>query len=217
MRTALIVWAALAGLSLGCGADPVPGPDFGDYRLSTLDEPCEGIAGLTGQSVLDQATDQVTATLGYVTRTGSTVSPTALTIDLTWPVSPVAVCYPRYTSGAFVVEPRVAIEGLSMGFTTADGKFDEALPAKAWRMSASGVATLFLVAGATSRFALDGSWTPFADYDNGGTTLTFVNRLAGALSSSQGGNVGLSGTTLAEAGAGAFRGGNAMALWPVAP
>jgi len=73
------------------------------------------------------------------------------------------------------------------------------------------------VVGVESRLALRGSWRPFADYDNGGSTLAFVNRLAGASSSQAGGNAGLSATAPWEAGAGLFRSGNAMAIWPAPP
>jgi len=218
MRTAFIVWVGLAtGISLGCGGGSAAPESFGQHELGSLDEACEGVLGLTGQAVLDQRSDQITSTLAYVTASGDRVSPTALTIDLAWPAAPVAVCYPSHTSGALVTEPRVAIEGLSMRFATVDGKFDEELPAKAWLTSMSGTPTLSIVIGVTSRGALRGSWSPFGDYDNGGSTLTFVNRLAGASSAQAGGNVGLGYTSIAEAGAGIFRGANAVAVWPQPP
>lgn len=203
--------------ALGCGGGAAPEPDFGQRPLASLDEPCQAIPGLTGQAVLAQRTDQVTATLAYVTAAAGKVSPTALTIDLTWPGAPIAVCYPAYTSTGVAVGPRVAIEGLSMRFSTADGKFDEVLPAKAWLMTSSGVPGATLAVGVGSRQSLHGSWRPFVDYDNGGSTLAFVSRLAGASSSQAGGNVGLSATAPSEAGAGIFRSGNAMAIWPAPP
>jgi hypothetical protein len=111
----------------------------------------------------------------------------------------------------------VAIEGLTMRFVTADGKFDETLPAKAWRMTYLGAAGNSIVIAASPREALGGSWVPFPDYDNGGGTLTFVNVLAGTGSGAlgAGGNVGMSGTPLAEVGAGIVGSGNAMATWPM--
>jgi hypothetical protein len=208
---------ALLALLVGCGGGAASGPDFGQRSLASLDEPCQQVPGLTGQAVLDQRTDQVAATLAYVTAAAGMVTPTALTIDLTWPGAPVAVCYPGYTATGVAVGPRVAIEGLSMRFSTADGKFDEVLPARAWLMTSSGVPGATLVVGVESRQTLHGSWRPFSDYDNGGSTLAFVSRLAGASSSQAGGNVGMSATSLAEAGAGIFRSGNAMAIWPAPP
>lgn len=218
MGTSRVVWVALAAaVSLGCSSSTDSDPDFGRQTLATLDEACEGIDGLNGQAVLDEQTDLVASTLAYVTATGGTVSPTAVTIVLVWPATPVAVCYPAYTSGPVVASPRVAIEGLSMRFTTADGEFDEELPAKAWITSVAGLPGPASAVAVTSRGALSGTWTPFADYDNGGTTVAFVSRLAGASSSLAGGNVGLSSTTIAEANAGIFRSGNAVAIWPASP
>jgi len=217
MRTAFWVWVGVAAaLSLSCGGGS-GGPDFGGHALASLDEACEGIPGLTGQAVLDEAFGHVGATLAYVTAGAQLVTPTALTIDLTWPSTPVAVCYPEYASDVALAGPRVGIEGLSMQFSTADGKFDEVLPARAWLTTQSGIPSVAMVVGASSRNALAGSWAPFSDYDNGGRTLTFVHRLLGALSGQANGNVGLSSTSLAEAGAGIFRSGNAMAVWPAPP
>lgn len=206
---------------MGCGSDSSDAEggstDYGQKPLSSLDEACEGISGLTGQAILDQKTDSIAATLGYVMASGKTTSPTSLTWDLTWPAQPVAVCYPEHSSGAFVSEPRVAVEGLSMHFATADGKFDESISAKAWLTSQGGMAAITTVVGFASRGGLHGSWQPFPDYDNGGGMLWFVNRLYGASSSQAGGNVGLGAVTAADLGAGVFKGGNAVALWPVPP
>jgi hypothetical protein len=215
----------IGGLALlflsGCGSNSDDGgasqEDFGGKPLSTLDEACEGVTGLTGQVILDQKTDAIAATLGYVTASGQPTSPSALTLDLTWPASPVATCYPKYQKTGLQAEARVAIEGISMHFTTADGQFDETLQAKAWIQSQGGVAGLTTVVAATSRSALHGTWKPFSDYDNGGGTLWFVNRLYGANSSQAGGNVGLGSTSLGAIGAGLFGGGNAVALWPTPP
>jgi hypothetical protein len=213
MRTTRMVWVGLvAAISLSCGSgsDPVPEPDFGQHALASLDEACEGIPGLTGQAVLDQRVDFVSQYLYYVTASGDTVSPTALRIELTWPAAPVAVCYPAYADEGVSTGPRVAIAGVAMRFTTTDGKFAEELAAKAWIFSSSGAASVTAVMAARSRDALTGTWVPFANYDNGGATLTFVKPISGVYSTR--GNVGLSNTSLAEAGAGIVRSGNAVAV-----
>lgn len=211
-------------LALGCvacGGDDAAsggaGPSFGQRDLASLTESCEGVAAMTGQALLDQKSTQITATLAYVTAAGGKVSPTDLSIDLTWPAVPVATCYPTYEHGGVVTGPRLGVAGVDMRFATADGKFDETLSATAWLPSVNGAAGLPVVVGVTHRSSLKGSWQPFPDYGAAGTTLTFVNRLSGAQSSQTGGNVGMSTGTVAELEAGVFASGFAMAIWPAPP
>lgn len=211
-------------LALGCvgcgGEDATPGgagPSFGQRDLASLTEGCEGIAAMTGQAVLDQKTDQIAATLGYVTASGGKVSPTDLTIDLTWPPAPVATCYPPYEHGGVVTGPRLGVAGVGMRFVTSDGKFDETLASIAWLPSVNGAVGAPVVVGVTARSSLKGSWQPFPDYGAAGTTLAFVNRLSGAQSSQVGGNIGMSTGTIAELEAGVFASGFAMAIWPASP
>jgi hypothetical protein len=221
--------ACLVGLFavclVGCGSDADGGggatgtggssnATYGGTQLGSLSDTCEGITGLTGQAILDQKTDHVATTLGYVGMSGSQVSSTDLTLDITWPAQPVATCYPAFTDPVTtaLTEPRVGIHGLGMTFTTGDGKFDETMEANAWLSSGGGVVGLAVAAGSKNRGNLTGSWAPFPDYDNGGGTLTFVNRLAGTGASS--GNIGLSNATTGALEAGVFAPGNAMALWP---
>ncbi|GMV13654.1 MAG: hypothetical protein AMXMBFR56_18780 [Polyangiaceae bacterium] len=210
----------LLALVVGCGGGDDGGggaaSSYGGHDLGSLSESCEGIAGLTGDALLAQKTDQVAATLGYVTASGDKVSPSALTLDLTWPAAPVATCFPAHNEAAVTAEPRVGIRGVGMRFVTADGKFDETLDATAWLTSTSGAPSFPLVVGVTTRSALKGSWEPFPDYGAAGSTLAFVNRLTGATSAQSGGNINMTAATLDELRAGVFRSGFAMALWPVA-
>ncbi|MBI3204978.1 MAG: hypothetical protein HYZ29_25805 [Myxococcales bacterium] len=217
MRWVLLV-LGLAGCSGGGGGDGGGStPSFGGKKLASLTEPCQGITGLTGQAVLDQKTEKVEATLGYVTASGSKVSPTALTLDLIWPGSAAATCYPPYEEGAAVAGPRVGIAGLEMRFVTADGKFDETLEATAWLTTVSGAPGPAMVVGVTTRSALNGTWEPFPDYGQAGSTLSFANRLTGATSAQASGNVSMTAAPPAEIAAGVFRSGFAMAIWPTAP
>lgn len=217
MKPECLVAMALLSSACGGGDDGDGGstPSFGGHDLASLSETCEGVAGLSGQAVLDQKVEQGSSTLGYVTASGDKVSPTELTLALTWPTAPVATCYPAYGEGVVVAEPRVGIAGVQMLLSTADGKFDETLDATAWLPSQSGAPGLPVVVGVTTLDALEGSWEPFPDYGQGGGTLSFVNRLSGA--GPLQGNVTLSAASAAEIRAGVFRSGFAMAIWPSAP
>lgn len=212
-RAALWVCAACA---VACGSSDEDGSggggtDFGQKDLASLDEACEGVSGLTGQAILDQRSDGFSTTLAYVTASGDRVDPSGLDVVVTWPAAPVATCYPQHETS----EPRVAIEGLSVTFVTADGKFDEALPAKAWLPMFNGAPQFPQVIAATKRAALAGTWQPFPEYAvTGDTTMAFVTRLAGATTASAGGNISASTVPLEELGAGIFSGGFAMAIWP---
>jgi hypothetical protein len=212
-KAGMVVWAACA---VGCGSSDEDGgggggTDYGQKELASLDEACEGVVGLTGRAILDQRADGYSTTLAYVTASGDRVDPTGLDVVVTWPATPVATCYPQYeTSG-----PRVAIEGLSLTFKTADGKFDEALGAKAWLPVINGAPQFPQVIAATKRAQLAGSWQPFPEYAvTGDTTMGFVSRLAGAATANAGGNVSASTVPLEELGAGIFSGGFAIATWP---
>jgi len=214
----LLVLLGVVGCS-GGGDDAGGGstPSFGGKKLASLADTCEGIAGLTGQAVLDQKAENVQAKLGYVTAQGTKVSPTDLTLDLTWPASPVATCYPAHEEVGAATGPRVGIAGLEMRFVTADGKFDETLDATGWLTTQSGALGTAGVVGVTTRSALHGSWEPFPDYGQAGSTLSFVNRLTGATSAQAGGNINMTAGTPDEIRAGIFRSGFAMAVWPTAP
>lgn len=216
----------LAMALIGCGSDddgsggPAgtggAGNVYGGTKLASLTEDCEGISGLSGQAILDQKVEQVITTLGYIGMNGTQVGSTDLTLDITWPAQAVATCYPAYTDPVTtaLTAPRVGIDGLGMHFVTSDGKFDETVGADAWLSSNSGTVGLATAVGRQSRSALSGSWTPFPDYDNGGTMLTFVNRLTAAGQAN--GNIGLSNANPAMLDGGVFPPGNAMALWPAA-
>ena len=210
MRTLCVVALGL----LGCGSsgdDEAPTPSFGERELASLDEACEGVPGLTGQAILDKRTDAFTATLSYVTASGDRVDPTELSVELTWPVTPVAVCYPQHQTTA----PRVAIDGVGMRFVTADGKFDETLSGKALLPVLNGTPQFAQVIAATKRKSLAGSWQPFPEYAvTADTTMGFASRLEGAATASAGGTVSASTTSVAELEAGIFMGGFAMAIWP---
>ncbi len=96
------------------------------------------IAGLTGQAILDQRADSIQTTLGYVTADAQRIDATALSMTLQWPATPTATCYPPYAEkGVPLADARVAIDGVQLHFSTADGKFNETLQAKAWLAGAN--------------------------------------------------------------------------------
>ena len=214
LRSILLITGAAA--ALGCGSSNDTGgstPDYGQRNLGSLDENCESVTGLTGRMILDQQTDQIMSTLGYVTASGAAVSPTELQVTLTWPADPVAICYPAHEGSG----PRLAIEGVVMTFHTADGKFDESLSAKGWLPVLNGTVQSPQVVAVTTRGKLQGSWEPFPEYSiQSGTTMGFISRLAGANTASLGGNVMATASPAAELDAGIFQGGFAMAIWPTA-
>lgn len=150
----------LVGCSGGSGTtdtDLPPATDFGDVAVP-LDAPCEGIAGLTGQAILDLQTTGSTTTLAYVTADAQVVDPTALTVAITWPSAPEARCYPAWDEAPLYQAPeRVGIHGLTLGITTADGHFAESLDATAWLIASQG-APQALVAGVTTYAGLHGDW-----------------------------------------------------------
>lgn len=214
-------WLFVLGVgSVGCGGgdDGAAGgaPDFGQRDLSALDVACEGVPGLTGQAILDQRADAFSSTLAYVTAAGDRVDPTALEVEISWPASPVATCYPAYEAdGQSLAAPRVAIEGLGLKLRTADGKFDETLAAKAWLPVISGSIQFPQLLAVTRRGELRGSWQPFPEYAvTGETTLGFFSRLAGAGTANAGGNVAATSTPAAELDAFVSVGGLAVAVWP---
>jgi hypothetical protein len=212
----------LAPLVCACSSSSNPSgtpsgnSDFGQHDLGSLDEACEGVSGLTGQAILDQQTDGFSATLSYVTATGGKVNPTPLTVAIEWPASPVATCYPTYSSkGQPPAEPRVAIEGLTLKFKTDDGQFDETLAAKAWYPVINGAPQFPQLMAVTTRGKLHGSWQPFPEYAvTSSTTMGFACRLTGATSAQSGGNVQATGESVAELDAGIARGGFALATYP---
>jgi len=177
-----------------------------------LDEACEGVPGLTGRAILDQRADHIVTTLGYITAQAMRVDLTALTIDLTWPASPMAVCYePYFENGVMIAAARVAIEGLSMRFVTADGKFNETLPAKAWLPFVNGALQFPQLLAVTLRANLQGTWQPFPEYT--GNTINFFSRLSSANPNTVNGNVGLGGEIPAQLDAAIFRSRAAVATW----
>lgn len=105
-------WVALFAFAVGCGGEDggenggTPS-SFGGHDLASLDESCEGVAGVTGQALLAQKFEQLSAKLGYVTASGDKVSPTDVSITLVGPASPVATCYPAYSDSTVTAEPRL--------------------------------------------------------------------------------------------------------------
>lgn len=212
MRKSLAV-AALVSAGCSGGGGGGGSPDFGQYALASLTEPCEGVAGLTGQAVLEAANAPYVTELGYITMTGSRVDLTALTIDLAWPASPVATCYPEYTESVNPVAPRVAIEGVTMTFVTADGKFDESLSAKGWLYQLNGFIQQPIALAVTTRGALDGSWEPFEDYTPVSSNMSFYTALTGSSATFTSGNVGGGHEDRDEFNAAIFGSQFAMATW----
>lgn len=107
---------------------------FGGYTLTSLDEPCEGVSGLTGNAVLAQKLENSSGTFEFlaIDAQGNAMpnGTSALTIGVAWPAVPVATCFPAFTNAdTTVTPPRVGIFGLKLSFSTADGKFAENLDA----------------------------------------------------------------------------------------
>lgn len=216
-------WVVGVAVALaGCGSSPSSGggsggggKSYGETPLDTLDAPCGDVAGLTGQAILDQRADSIQTTLAYVTSDAQLVDPTALSMTLGWPATPVATCYPPYPEqGVPLADSRVAIDGLQLHFSTADGKFNETLPAKAWLASVNGSVQTPQLVAVTSRGALKGSWTPMPSYDSGGQTVFFSTHLAGANSNLANGLVGLGNQPASELEAYVVRSSSAIAVWP---
>ena len=216
---AFVATAVLAGCgSPGNGAQPDAGVDpsraerqVGQHELPSLDAICDGRAGITGRAVLDLKVEHLEGTLSYVTATGSAVDPTPVTIDLTWPEAPVAICYPKFQpdGGGVSAEARVAIAGLTISFKTADGKFAESIPAKAWMTVINGP----LVTAVTSRPQLKGTWKPFTEYENAGNTVLISTFLTLTGPGKAGGNVGLSQEDPADLNAFILKGRFAVATY----
>ena len=209
--------AALLTLPLlvACGSSDEEGADgngFGGHDLSSLTDPCEGIAGLTGQAILDQRVDTLDSTLAYITASGAPVDPTAVSLTISWPDAPVATCYPPFESQSHqVADRRVAVAGLTLGFSTADGKFGETLPAKAWLMVTNGAVGPAQIVAVTTRPELKGSWQPFPEFG------AFSTMMFAMVPSSQSGVVAASPQSVEELLAGVIRGSLAVATFPQAP
>ncbi len=208
----LLPLCALVLASCGGGG----GSDFGQTTIS-LDENCRAVNGLNGQAILAQKADSASTMLAYVTAQGMRVDPTALTMTITWPAAPTATCYPAFEDkGVVVAGPRVAITGLSLKFMTADGKFNETLPATALLPTVNGALQFPQLIAVTSHGSLKGSWDPIPELRSGGT-LIFFTRLAGAGTSSAGGNVGYGDEDPDQLRAGIFKSRFAVALFPHTP
>lgn len=201
--------AGCAGGGGGGGA-----PDFGQYELASLDDDCEGVAGLSGSVAWNAANEHYDAELGYITAAGGRVDLTDLDIDLTLPASPVAICYPELANDlGGVTGPRVAIDGVGMAFVTADGGFDENLDAKLWTTTNAGFPQPPIVLAVTTRGALDGDWEPFPDYTPASSNMSFATALTGSSSTFTSGNVGGGHPDRDEYDAAIFSGQFAMATW----
>jgi hypothetical protein len=210
----VVVLAGVAACGGGATPEvPVLERDFGQRVLPALDTECEGVAGLTGQSILAARSEHGEAQLSYVTAAGGFVDPTGLTLELTWPAEPVATCYPPYAVNGNVIAPaRVAIQGLTLRLHTADGRFDETLPARAWRInSPSSQAPLLLAV--TTRNNLHGTWRPFPEYEGVGSTVSFSTPIQGTNLGKPEGSVGLGGQDPAELNAAVLRGSYAVGIW----
>ena len=202
------------GILAGCGsnADSSEPGKLAGHDLPSLAAECEQIGGLTGQAILDERVDTFTSTLAYITASGQPVDPTDVNLTITWPDAPVATCYPPFESQSHQVsDQRMAIEGLTLGFSTADGKFAETLAAKAWLMVTSGAVGPAQIVAVTMRPELSGSWQPFPEY------ATFSTLFFAFVPSGKSGVVAASAQPADELEAGVIRGGLAVATFPQAP
>ncbi len=195
--------------------DDTPVTDFGGVVVPLADD-CAGIAGLSGQALLDHRSDGYTTTLSYVTADAQYVDPTALTVAVTWPASPEATCYPAWDEAPlYTATERVGIHGLTLNVTTADGHFTESLDATAWFISYNGTPGSAYVAGVTRFEGLHGDWVPFPEYGDGtGTTMDFVVVLPAPPAETIQGSVDMGGIPLDRMEAGVFGSRFAVATWP---
>ncbi|MFO0618074.1 MAG: hypothetical protein U0414_36115 [Polyangiaceae bacterium] len=117
---------------------------YGGHVLATEDEVCEGIAGLTAGHLLMDPLESGTNTIQYISVDGMGMAQingsSSLTVSVTWPANPVAICYPLYESQTTGVKqwPRIGISGLKVHFTTQDGKFNETVDGVAALQSTDG-------------------------------------------------------------------------------
>jgi hypothetical protein len=214
MRRGATVLSLGGVLALGCsGGGTLGGSDGPDIRkhIVGLADPCGGFPELTGIVILDRRVDRVTGTLGFFDAQATRVDATALTIDLTWPAPPVAFCYDAVEADGVYVGPRVAIEGLTMRFVTADGTFDETLAAKAWLPTVSNDILYPLILAVTVRANLQGTWQPLPGYE--GSTVNFLIPLGYEISDSYPGTVGLGRQMPAELDAAIFGERAMVASW----
>jgi hypothetical protein len=212
----LFLVSSTAACSGGGGGGGGNEGDFGQYELASLDEDCEGIAGLRGRVALQAANAPYDAELGYITANAQRIDLTPLTIDLTIPATPTVLCYPEHTTeNGVVATPRVAVTGVEMIFATDDGKFDESLDAKLWSTTANGFIQPPMALAVTTRGQLNGSWEPFEDYEPIEKNMSFMTGLTGSSSTFTAGLVGCGHDDRKEYNAAIFDvpGQFAMATW----
>lgn len=222
MKRFLLVPTCLLAVA-GCGGDglsntneiPLPTPkDFGQYELGDTQALCENLPGLAADAILAEKVEHIETTLDYITAEGQRVDPTGLTIDLAWPDSPTIVCYPPYAEpGLNPAEERVAIDGLTMKFTTADGKFAETIDAKAWRIRSNGTLGKPIVIGVSRVSALEGSFMPPPEIIPD-PNLMFSSQLDAAAPNGASGAIGMTNQKPEDMNAAVLIGSIAAALWP---
>lgn len=208
---------ACGGSSSGSIPDVGQIADVGQYRLSSLDELCEGVPGLNGSAIFAAQAAGAESTLAYFDLGGMLINPTALSVTFTWPDSPSATCFPEFAGEGLVAPsgPRVGIDGLRFTFVTADGKFNEDLPAKAWVFSSGGIPSGVWAFAGTGLGSLRGTFEPDPIFNPELSTVTFSVALD-AIPELRG-FVILSPTELSMLRAGLFASGSAMAVWPQVP
>jgi len=145
------------------------GTNYNETTLVTLDTECQGVKGLTGNAALAFGVTDATATLNYYTATvltdagGFTIAgSSSLTVQVTRPASPVALCFPPIPNDPELgsVGPRVGIRGLTLKYQTADGKFAETLDAVIMLGSSNGQVGFPFIKAAVLKSNLKGSYDP---------------------------------------------------------
>lgn len=208
---------------VGCGSDggptssgdPLPTPkDYGQSLLGTTQDLCEGVMGLSGDTIWAQKIEHIETMLDYITAKGERVNPTTVTIDLTWPASVEVVCYPPYSEpGLNPAAARVAIAGLTMKLVTGDGQFNEVIDAKAWLIPLNGTLGQPTVIGTGDVESLNGTFKPPPEIVQN-PNLMFSTRLDAAMPNTSAGGVAMTTQNPEDINAGVLIGSIAAALWP---
>lgn len=178
------------------------GTNYNETTLVTLDTECQGVTGLTGNAALAFGVTDATTTLTYYTATVltdagafTTAGTSALTVHVTRPPSPVALCFPPIPNDpqSGLVGPRVGIRGFKLKFQTADGKFTENLDATLMLFSSDGKVGPPVLRSTILKSSLSGTYDPNVTFQpNNYTGAGYVFSVIGN-SSSMNASVGVLG------------------------
>ncbi len=158
------------------------GTNYNETTLPTLDTDCQGVKGLTGNAALAfGATDDAGRTLTYYSATTGAIGTSNLTLKVTLPAVPTALCFPAITGDPFLgnVGPRVGIRGAKLQYQTADGKFSESFDATIALGTSNGNVGNPVVRATVRTSTLSGTYDPTTfrpDNYSGAAYIFFVSK-----------------------------------------